>query len=142
MAIIFKLPGVIGVVLWIIGFSTTCFSADKVYRCQSGEWGVVFQQSPCADSSVEPIELNPQVVDWIESPETGQSTEKEGSARKRTRPKARPGKRTATEQQCWRNRQKLERIQWKLRKGYKPAEGERLKQKCQELEAYARKFCP
>ncbi|MES9878643.1 MAG: DUF4124 domain-containing protein [Candidatus Sedimenticola sp. PURPLELP] len=117
--------------------------ADEIYRCEGEGGRAEFQQVPCADKSIKPLELSPQVVDWVAAPRLKSGSAGGSKAKKSTRSRgsAAARKRTATAEKCWRNEQKLERIQWKLRKGYRPAEGERLKQRRRELEAYGKRFC-
>ncbi|MET0102060.1 MAG: DUF4124 domain-containing protein [Sedimenticola sp.] len=121
----------------------TAASADTVYRCHDEQGGVIFQQLPCSGGLSEPVEITPQVVDWVGSREDGRGGKASLEPRKRQsrkRPK-RARSKVASEKECFRNRQKLEQVQWKLRKGYRPAEGEKLKQRRRQLEAFDSRYC-
>ncbi|MET0082742.1 MAG: DUF4124 domain-containing protein [Sedimenticola sp.] len=121
----------------------TAATADTVYRCHDEQGGVIFQQLPCSGGLSEPVEITPQVVDWVGNREDGRRGRASPEARKRqsrNRPKRERSK-GVSEKECFRNRQKLEQVQWKLRKGYRPAEGERLKQRRRQLEAFDSRYC-
>ena len=47
----------------------------------------------------------------------------------------------ANEERCWKKRRQLERVERKLRAGYKPSQYERLHERQETYESYIRKFC-
>ncbi|MCU7842533.1 MAG: hypothetical protein KZQ93_01690 [Candidatus Thiodiazotropha sp. (ex Monitilora ramsayi)] len=47
----------------------------------------------------------------------------------------------ASEERCWKKRRQLERVERKLRAGYKPSQYERLHERQETYESYIRKFC-
>ncbi|MCU7916073.1 MAG: thioredoxin [Candidatus Thiodiazotropha sp. (ex Gloverina cf. vestifex)] len=47
----------------------------------------------------------------------------------------------AIDERCWKKRRQLERVERKLRAGYKPSEYERLHERQETYASYIRKFC-
>lgn len=54
---------------------------------------------------------------------------------------ARTESKPADEARCWKKRQQLERVEQRLRSGYRPSQSQRLHDRQDEYEAYLRRFC-
>ena len=114
-----------------------------VYRCPDASGGITFQQRPCPQG--QEVELDVQTTPWVASPKlkpakgkqtTGRRSKSDAAALARAARAQRKQK-----QACWRARKQIEKIEWSLRKGYRPSRGERLKQRRREKEDYVRTFC-
>ncbi len=124
--------------------------AADIYRC-SGESGeVLFSQLPCASAGTVLIRESsdvPPSAGGLRASERAWLRERE---QKRTLPRRQSGK-TATRSaaakvkqayQCRRKRADLEAIGAKMRRGYKPAQGEKLRRRRRAFEDYLAAFCP
>lgn len=116
----------------------------QVYRCDDGGGTPSYQQTPCAHGGGA-VELSPPAARW----EGLRPGERELLDRYR-REDARPARRRAarrsrddgpSERSCGQKRQRLERVSAKLRRGYKPAQGERLRRRRDELYEFIRRYC-
>ncbi len=121
-------------------WSSGCWS-EGIFRCVDDAGRVEFRQTPCQPGKGESVVVNPQTVPWAKVESSRAS--KAGASGKRVRPKRSSGTGSGevSEKQCWKKSQQLEKVQWQLRKGYKPSRGEKLRQRRRELEAFQRKFC-
>ena len=113
-----------------------------VYRCAT-PGGVQFQDWPCGGAPV----LRAGAAD---APGAGLRDSERAWLRQRERAQSRPrrsapGKRAkaadARARRCWSRRQRLARVRDALRRGYRPARGERLRRRRRELEDYLSRFC-
>jgi hypothetical protein len=117
-----------------------------VYRC-TGEDGVPgFQALPCAGQGEAPLQLPPlnALGDPIRPAERRwlqQRSQQDRATQPRRRPADTKGERRRQAERCLRQRQRLEAAQAKLRRGYKPAQGERLRRRRDEHREYLRRFC-
>lgn len=129
---------------WITLFMLLSWSMQgsaAVYRCSESDGGVLYQQVPCVGGSE--VNLETRTTEWVTAP-TIRRDRRSGSSGKRDRQAAlsRAARAEARQEKaCWRAEQRIDRIEWTLRKGYKPARGERLRQQRREKQAYLRKFC-
>lgn len=118
-------------------------TATQIYRCEHASGPPSYQQVPCRGGG-GPVELSPPAARW----EGLREGERQLLERYR-REDARPAKRRArkarddrpSERSCWQKRQRLERVSAKLRRGYKPAQGERLRRSRDELYEFIRRYC-
>lgn len=116
--------------------------ASAVYRCPDADGAVLFQQLPCSAGSK--VELDVGTTEWVNTPASS-------SARNKPKPKKKRASATTQrrltqdnkkqQQACWKARQRIEKIEWDLRKGYKPSRGERLRQQRRQQKDYRRQFC-
>lgn len=67
-------------------------------------------------------------------------SEKPGSSEPKSASKERAAEEKRREK-CWKKRKGLEGINWKLRRGYSPVEGIKLRRKRDTYEDYIREFC-
>jgi len=117
--------------------------AAKVYRCVDAAGHTEFRQTQCVSGSGQRLHVEAPKIGWLKSkvPPAGARPrpggEQDGDADAPT--DASPPQ--ADEQRCWRAQQRLQRIQWQLRKGYKRAQGERLRQQRREQESFVGRFC-
>jgi hypothetical protein len=114
----------------------------QVYRCDDPSGFPRFQQVPCAGDG-EPVDLPPPAANW-DALRPGERAMLE--QRRRPRPAGRPEPRQvrderASERSCWQKRQRLEAVSAKLRRGYRAAEGERLRRRRDALSGFIRRYC-
>ena len=114
------------------------FTDSTIYRCKTNDGSIEFRSSHCDSGISEEIKIQTKPTGWIKP-------ESSTSVKSKNKPKPKKAKAVvkakAADRTCWRAKQKLEQIQWELRKGYKPEKGERLRQRRREQEAYLREFC-
>jgi hypothetical protein len=87
----------------------------------------------------------------VEDRKTGWKPPRVESPARRQAPRARGrnGKAPATSDmaaarradQCWNKRRQLEEVNWKLRHGYRPVEGVKLRRRRQSYEDYIGRYC-
>lgn len=115
--------------------------AGSIFRCVDASGHTEFRQTQCDAGSGQRLRLRVPKIGWLK-PKTGgvagprtveQETAEEASV------DASPG--PAEERRCWQAQQRLEGIQWQLRKGYKRAQGERLRQQRRQQQAFVSRFC-
>jgi hypothetical protein len=116
---------------------------SAVYRCPDAEGAVLFQQLPCSEGSE--IKLDVNTTEWANAPGSSSPHSKKSKSKKKSDTAATQRKLAQAhkkqEQACWKARQRIEKIEWDLRKGYKPSRGERLRQQRRQQEDYLRQFC-
>lgn len=117
-------------------------AADNVYRCVDADGHTEFRQTACAGSQGQRLRVEVPMVGWIKS-KMPAAADKPDARREQNddSPQTLQTVNSADEKRCWRAEQRLERIQWQLRKGYKRAQGERLRRQRREQEAVVRRFC-
>lgn len=125
-------------------------SAAEIYRCTGESGEASFSQLPCAaagtivipesresSSSVGGLRASEQA--WLKARERKRSAPRRQTretAEKRTAAKARQA------YQCRRKQADLDAIGAKMRRGYKPAQGEKLRRRRRAYEDYLAAFCP
>lgn len=108
----------------------------SLYRCEIN--GVPeFRQTPC----LEGREGRVQVIEA-----SGGMTPSEPALRLKQKPKkparvSRKSAETSNDRGCWKKRRQLERVERKLRRGYKASEYQSLHDRQREYEDYLRRFC-
>ena len=137
---VFLYPVFSAIYFVVMTVSSSLYAAE-IYQCTDEAGGVEYRQTPCIRGTEKSLTVEPQTVPWakVESPRVSDS----GSSGKKARRKrfSGTGSGEVSEKQCWKKAQQLERVQWQLRKGYKPSRGEKLRQKRRELESFRREFC-
>ena len=122
----------------------------QVYRCTGPSGEPLFTQRHCGEpvaldtvkpgppSSGSPTGLRPGELSWLKARqrERGKAARK---ARRRAAPKSSAVDRQAY--QCQRKRRLLDAVRAKLRRGYKPAQGEGLRRRRHGYEDYIAAFC-
>ncbi len=115
----------------------------KMYRCQGEDGHIAFRQFACTSGSGERIVVESPKIGFKKpkAPKTN-PVKREGERSAVTEsPKAQALNSDARQRRCWTARKKQERLQRQLRKGYRPAEGERLRSRRNEQDDYLRRFC-
>jgi hypothetical protein len=114
-----------------------------VYRCPDVGGAVLFQQLPCSEGSE--VRLDVGTTEWVNTTAKPSARSKKSKSKKKSDTAATQRKLAQAnkkqEQACWKARQRIEKIEWDLRKGYKPSRGERLRQQRRQQEDYLRQFC-
>lgn len=122
--------------------------ATDVYRCTGPDGETMFSQGPCGAQSTPTAigraatgqaasGLRAAELDWLARAER----ERAKAVDRRPRSGARPAAGKARGHDCERRRMSLQDINARLRRGYKPAQGERLKQRRRVLEEYIDALC-
>lgn len=119
-------------------------AADSIYRCVDADGSVRYQQSRCAEGAGELLLLGPEnrglggvrptEEAWLHGREADRSMQPP------SRPAASRSKGAST-RACWKKRHALEGINRTLRRGYKPAQGESLRHRREDIEDYLARFC-
>lgn len=117
-----------------------------VYRCTTADDAIEFSQRPCANGEREQkVTVEDRKTGWV--PSTIRSAGKTRAAGKPLSRKRRTGggetatARARRDERCWKKRQLLEEVNWKLRRGYKAGQGTKLRRRRESHEDYIRKFC-
>lgn len=132
-------------------------SPDRVYRCVGESGEPAFSQRPCS-AAAAPVVTLPQRASptgsglrasekaWLAQRRSGR--EAGGRAASGSRDAARRGRgsdsQKASEQayRCRQKRRALDAVKATLRRGYKPAQGEKLRRRRRSHEDYLAAFCP
>lgn len=134
--------------LAVIGAFSGAASAAEIYRCTGASGEPEFSQRPCAAATL--VTISPSAA----PPSKGlRATERAWLAARERRQKAqrrRPSSRSAStsgqrQKQSYRCRDKrraLQGVRAKLRRGYRPGEGDRLRRRRRAYEDYLATFCP
>lgn len=125
--------------------SANAATQTSVYRCTSGDGAVEFRQLPCAGGSdEESLVIEDRKTGWTPGPSGTSAKRKTASKpRKRTNTSAAKGSSSQARkaEQCWKKRQLLEEVNWKLRRGYKASQGVKLRRRRQTYEDYIGRYC-
>ena len=130
--------------LWV-GWSAV--SAETVIRCQLPDGQVSFSYLPCSSGVQDELEFEDQKVGWEApraplKPEGKSKSERQQQLRRQAAAlRAAKKEKERKQKDCWNKKQKIERIQERLRRGYKAGQGRTLHYKKRELEDYLREFC-
>ena len=118
---------------------------SAVYRCEQADGTFVFQQSACF-SGHAPLDLAPlnTLGDKLRKSEQDWLKQRVKKARRRNAASPRfdsDSTRRRQAEKCLRKPQQLGAVKAKLRRGYKPAQGERLRRRRDDYAEYLRAFC-
>jgi len=109
--------------------------STKVFRCTADDGAIELSQIPCpSDTSEQEITVIDLRTGWTppasttSSPKSFPDKRRRGSQTSREKADAAAAKRA---DRCWDKRRQLDEVNWKLRRGYRPAEGVRLRRKRQ-----------
>jgi len=121
--------------------------AETVIRCDLPDGRVSFSDRPCRSGIQEELKLEDQKVGW-EAPRTPLKIERKSKRERRQQAKREAAalrmarkEKARKKKDCWKKKQQIERIQWRLRRGYKAGQGRTMRYKQRELEDYLREFC-
>jgi hypothetical protein len=118
--------------------ASQCLTASAVtlYRCEKN--GVTeFRQTACPAGQERRIHVI-NSSSGLRPSEPGLRLKKMSE---KTDKSSRKQPKAASEKPCWRKRQQLDRVERRLRAGYKASEYQRLHDRQREYEAYLRRFC-
>jgi hypothetical protein len=136
--------GRLGAMLYLLTCATTgeyALAQAQVYRCTAADGSIEFRQQACVPGDAgEQLEIQDTRTGWIpptpEPPDTKKEQAKKASTSKPAQDEA-----DKNAERCWKKRQQLQRVENELRAGYKPARGEKLKQRRREYEAEINRYC-
>jgi hypothetical protein len=137
-------PTVAALSLLIAVDVATAVADTDLYRCVAPDGKVEFRQTVCAgDAGQEEVRVKDRMTGWEPPKPKLEESEKdsERSSRSEGNSKKDDADRDRQEKQCWKKRQQLDEVNWKLRHGYKPAAGVKLRRRREEYEDYIRRFC-
>jgi hypothetical protein len=107
-----------------------------IYRCNV-DGAIEFRQTAC-EQGQENLQHVSNTSSGLTPSEPGLRLKKI-SEKAYTISSAKP--RQASEMQCWKKRQRLQRVERRLRTGYRASEYQRLHDRRREYEDYLRRFC-
>lgn len=111
-----------------------------VYRCDGSEEVVVFSDRPCSGPEQDPYSQS--AAPQVGTRRLELDLRSTGERASRTAPRAGGSPTVVAEvRRCEARRQRLEQVNARLRRGYTPAEGERLRARRRELEDALRAHC-
>ncbi|MCG8428311.1 MAG: DUF4124 domain-containing protein [Chromatiales bacterium] len=123
-------------------FSMPLLAGETVYRCRDDRGRVLYQQSPCLSGSSEQVNVEVQSSAWLPVENAKKILAKPIKKKKRKQSFKGWKQRKKLEQKCARVEKRLERIQSKLRAGYKASQGNKLRRQREELEDFHYDNCP
>jgi hypothetical protein len=128
-------------VLGIAGTAYAAAAVTSVHRCVKPNGQIEFRQTQCPPSTAEQeVTIQDHRTGWV--PPKG--VKKPPARRAKPRPtKTRDDSaaRRRREERCWKKRQQLKDVNWRMRRGYTSAQGEVLRHKQRAYEDYLRQFC-
>jgi hypothetical protein len=129
----------------VLALGANLAAETRVYRCTTPDGEIEFRQRPCADGAVgQEITIEDRKTGWT-PPKTEERRKIKGAGESRAgKRKARRRKgpdQTRREEQCWKKRQLLDEVNWKLRRGYKAGKGVELRRRRRTFEDYIGRYC-
>lgn len=132
---------------------TGSMAESAVYRCDGDFGEPSFRQRPCGDDSTvaaPQVQTAPGAGTGIRASEQAWLRQRERDSRRLRGKKRRTGVSQAAGAQaarkqayrCRKRRAALDGVRAKLRRGYKPAQGEKLRRRRRAHEDYLATFCP
>ncbi|MEE4659530.1 MAG: DUF4124 domain-containing protein [Halieaceae bacterium] len=117
----------------------------RVYQCTDSSGGVAFQDVPCSRGSLSVLQPVQAAQPGIRASEKRWLRQREQKPRRKARAAPQPdtAQRQARqqEQRCWKKEQQLDKVRARLRRGYKPAQGEKLRRQRRSYEDYLSRYC-
>ncbi|RLJ22464.1 hypothetical protein DJ031_00810 [bacterium endosymbiont of Escarpia laminata] len=113
-----------------------------VYRCQLPEGGVTFQQVSCVLGEQQRIRIvNRSAGLSPAKPALRLQKTKQKKVSKRRSKATKPRRKRSEERRCWAQRKKLEKVEKRLRTGYKASQSDKLHRQQADYEDYLKQFC-
>ncbi|MBL3526707.1 MAG: thioredoxin [gamma proteobacterium endosymbiont of Lamellibrachia anaximandri] len=113
-----------------------------VYRCQLPEGDVTFQQIPCVSGEQQQIRIvNRSAGLSPVEPALRLQRTKQKKASKRRSKATKTRRKRSEEKRCWAKRKKLEKVEKRLRAGYKASQSDKLHRQQADYEDYLKQFC-
>ncbi len=125
--------------------STLSLAAEQIFRCVQADGRSSFQRTQCAGEG-ESVVVDSVQGGWT-SLRAGEKSllksyrDRDSKRKQRSRKVAKKTKSVETTG-CWNKRKRLDAVNAKLRRGYKPSQGEGLRRQRTNYEEYLDKFCP
>jgi hypothetical protein len=135
----------LGAILWCAFFIPPAIA--DVFRCQGEAGEVLYTQHPCdagtrlvAAPGVSAVAtgVRDSEVAWLKARQKGKSP---GSTARRGKSDGKRQQLARQQYQCQRKRASLSAVNADLRRGYKPAQGEKLRRRRAAYEDYLEAFC-
>jgi len=130
--------------LFLMILAANVVADTNLYRCVAPDGKIEFRQTHCAGGAEEEeVQVEDRMTGWepaktkVEE-ETKDSTKSDDRKRKADKKAA---ARARQEEKCWKKKQLIKDINWKLRRGYKTSTGEKLRHRRRAYEDYIRRFC-
>jgi len=134
---------VAAIVLVTLLAATRAVAETSVFRCITSSGSIEFRQTPCAPASSEKeMTIDNRPIGWTPpkpSEDTGRN--KQGRNSRKKRKSSEDTVDPAQERRCWKKRQQLDDVNWQLRRGYKAAQGIKLRRRREDYEDYIDRFC-
>lgn len=116
----------------------------SVYRCTDPDGAIELSQFPCpAGTEEREVRVEDRKTGW--TPPRVESQARRRAPKAGSRKSKAPGKSDLAAarraDQCWNKRRQLEEVNWKLRRGYRPVEGVKLRRRRQSYEDYIDRHC-
>ncbi len=109
-----------------------------LYKCPGVGGAPQFQQMRCSVEGGAEVQVDTRTSSWRR---VKSSNQPKTSKKKRIKSKKVSQSKPVSEASCWRAEKRKEKASRKLRRGYKPSQGERLRQRRRDAEEYLRRFC-
>ncbi len=121
-------------------------AGERVFKCVDPSGQIEFTQTGCRSGRTESLVVKSPYIGWkkpvVRKPKAGATDREVFESRNREKTRTGNSQRTEKEgERCWRARKRLQRLQRKLRKGYKRGVGEKLRSNRDQLQEYLREFC-
>lgn len=132
-------------VAFLFSVNSSTVADEQMFRCVEANGSLSFQKTRCAGQG-ESIEVGSVQGGWT-SLRSGEKAllkayrDRDAKRKQRSRKVAKKTKPAETTT-CWNKRKRLEAVSAKLRRGYKPSQGEGLRRQRENYEEYLEKFCP
>lgn len=128
-------------------------AGSAVYQCEGEHGEPSFSQRPCGDDSTvaapprqtatgEGVGIRASEQAWLEQRARDRRRHRGNTPRPRTSPAAATRAAGRQAYRCRAKRRALDEVRARLRRGYKPAQGEKLRRRRRAYEDYLATFCP
>jgi hypothetical protein len=129
----------VGAIVLTSGLSDGEGAGTTVYRCVTPNGDIELRQSRCPDGAdEEELSVQDRRTGWIPPSDADEGAAVVG---KRRNASIDDPARTRRDEQCWKKRQQLDDVNWKLRRGYAPSKGDVLRHKRRSYEDYIDRYC-
>lgn len=117
-------------------------AAGSIYRCVDAAGHTEFRQTGCESGSGRQLLVKTPKIGWLKPKPLSSAARPSGREEANEAvPQPETSAVSADQRRCWKVRQRLQRIQWELRKGYQRDRGERLRQQRREQQDFLAAFC-
>ena len=114
----------------------------KIYRCTTAGGAIEFRQFPCHERDVaQEVDIRSPPVGWV--PPKPESSAKDTDRQKKPRKteKRSTDSKDKYADRCWKKQQQIDEIDARLRAGYRPEQGVKLRRRRAQHEDYISHFC-